>query len=82
MQTLIAFLIVALAAIYAAWLFMPQALRRWLVARLVLIAPRSQRARLARLQADEESVGCSTCKGCETDAKPASTVKPIQLHRH
>ena len=82
MQTLITYFIVALATIYAAWLFMPQAARRWLVARLVLIAPPSQRARLARLQADAESVGCSTCKGCETDTKADSAVKPIRLHRH
>lgn len=81
MQTLITYSIVAIAIIYAIWLFMPQAARRWLLARLVTIAPRSQRDRLARLQADAESVGCSTCKGCETDAKAASTVKPIRLHR-
>ena len=82
MQTLIVSIIVTLAAIYAAWLFMPQAARRWLVVRLVLIAPASQRARFARLQADAENLGCSTYKGCETDAKPASAVKPIHLHRN
>ena len=82
MQTLIVYIIVTLAALYAAWLFMPQAARRWLVARLVLIAPPSQRARFARLQADAESAGCSTCKGCETDTKADSSVKPIRLHRH
>lgn len=81
MQTLIAYFIVALAIVYAAWLFMPQALRRWLIARLITVAPSSQRARLARLQADTESVGCSTCKGCATDAQAASPVKTIQLHR-
>jgi hypothetical protein len=82
MQNLIVYIIVALAAVYAAWLFMPQAARRWLVARLVLAAPPSQRARFARLQADAESVGCSTCKGCETDTKADAVVKPIRLHRH
>jgi hypothetical protein len=81
MQTLIAYFIVSLAIVYAAWLFMPQALRRWLIARLITVAPSSQRARLARLQADTESVGCSTCKGCATDAQAASPVKTIQLHR-
>ena len=81
MQTLIAYLIVAIAILYAAWLFMPQALRRWLIAHLIMLAPASQRARLARLQSGAESVGCSTCKGCATDAPPAAEVKTIRLHR-
>jgi hypothetical protein len=82
MQTLIAYSIVAIAIVYAAWLFMPQALRRWLIARLITVVPSSQRARFARLQSDTESVGCSTCKGCATDAQAASSpVKTIQLHR-
>lgn len=81
MQALIAYFIVALAIMYAGWLFMPQAMRRWLIARLITVAPSSQRVRLARLQADTESVGCSTCKGCETDAPPPVAVKTIQLHR-
>jgi hypothetical protein len=81
MQTLIAYFIVAMAALYAAWLFMPQALRRWLIARLITLAPASERARLARLQADTESVGCSTCKGCATDAPAASPLKTVHLHR-
>lgn len=82
MQTLIAYFIVAIALIYAGWLFMPQAMRRWLISRLIGVAPSSQRARLARMQADTESVGCSTCKGCATDAPAAGPVKTIQLHRH
>jgi len=81
MQALIAYFIVAIAIIYAGWLFMPQALRRWLIARFITLAPSSQRARLARLQSDAESVGCSTCKGCATDAQADSPVKSIQLHR-
>ena len=81
MQTLITYLIVAIAILYAGWLFMPQALRRWLIARLIEIAPSSQRARLARLQSGAESVGCSSCKGCATDAPPSAPVKTIQLHR-
>ena len=82
MQALIAYFIVAIAILYAGWLFMPQALRRWLITRFITLAPASQRARLARLQTDTESVGCSTCKGCATDAPAASQVKKIQLHRH
>ena len=81
MQTLVAYFIVAIAIIYAGWLFMPRAMRRWLIALLITRAPSSQRARLARLQSDAESVGCSTCKGCATDAQEASQVKTIQLHR-
>jgi hypothetical protein len=81
MQTLIAYFIVAIAILYAGWLFMPQAMRRWLIARLVAVAPSSQRARFARLQTGAETVGCSTCKGCATDAPADSPVKTIQLHR-
>ena len=81
MQTLIAYFIVTLALAYAAWLFMPQSVRRWLIARFIALVPPSQRARFARLQTGAESVGCSTCKGCATDAPAASTVKTIQLHR-
>ncbi len=81
MQTLITYLIVAIAILYAGWLFMPQVLRRWLIARLIEIAPSSQRARLARLQSGAESVGCSSCKGCATDAPPSAPVKTIQVHR-
>ena len=81
MQTLITYLIVAIAILYAGWLFMPQILRRWLIAGLIEIAPSSQRARLARLQSGAESVGCSSCKGCATDAPPSAPIKTIQVHR-
>ena len=82
MQALIAYFIVAIAIIYAEWLFMPQSMRRWLISRLITVAPSSQRARFARLKADAESVGCcSSCKGCATDAPTAAAVKTIQLHR-
>ena len=81
MQTLITYFIVAIAILYAGWLFMPQVLRRWLIARLIEIAPSSQRARLARLQSGAESVGCSSCKGCATDAPPSAPAKTIQVHR-
>jgi len=81
MQTLIAYFIVAVAIAYAAWLFMPQALRHWVISRFISIVPSSQRARFVRLQSGAESVGCNTCKGCATDAPPASAVKTIQLHR-
>ena len=81
MQALIAYSIVAAAVIYAAWLFMPRTLRRWLIDRLIGVAPSSQRARLARLQADTASAGCSTCKGCAADEASATPAKTIQLHR-
>jgi len=69
MQALIAYLIVAAAAVYAAWLLMPQRTRRSLIAALMSVAP-SQRAWLGRL-ADGEHAGCSTCKGCATDKPPS-----------
>jgi hypothetical protein len=81
MQTVIAYSIVAIALVYAAWLFMPQALRRWVIGVLIEAVPLSQRARFARLQSGAESVGCNTCKGCATDAPAASAVKTIRLHR-
>jgi len=81
MQTFIAYFIVAFALAYAAWLFIPQGARRWLIARFISVVPPSQRARFARLQSGAESVGCSTCKGCATDAPAVSTIKTIQLHR-
>jgi hypothetical protein len=81
MQTLIAYFIVAIALAYAAWLFMPQGIRRWLIAHFIALVPPSRRARFARLQTGAESVGCNTCKGCATDAPAASTVKTIRLHR-
>ena len=81
MQTLIAYFIVAIAILYAGWLFMPQGMRRWLIARLTTLVPTSQRDRFARLQSGAESVGCSSCKGCAADAPPAVAVKTIQLHR-
>jgi len=82
MQNAIAYAIVTLALLYAAWLFMPAAARRWLIACLVHAGPASQRPRLERLQDNVGAPGCSSCKGCETEAKPDPLVKPIQLHRH
>jgi len=81
MQSVIAHSIVAIAIMYVAWLFMPQAMRRWVISRLIAVVPAAQRARFARLSSGAESVGCSTCKGCATDAPAASTVKTIQLRR-
>ncbi len=81
MQTLVAYSIVVIALVYAGWLFMPQGARRWLIARMIAVVPSSQRARFARLQSGAESVGCSSCKGCATDAPAAPAIKTIQLHR-
>ncbi len=85
MQALIAYFIVAVAMVYAAWLFMPQALRGHLIARFIAFVPASQQARFARLRSGAESVGCSSCKGCastaSSSAPPAAQTKTIQLHR-
>ena len=61
MQVVAVSLIVAVAAAYAAWLLMPQNVRRWLIDELMVIAP-SHRAWLVRLQANAENSGCSSCK--------------------
>jgi hypothetical protein len=82
MQELIAYLIVAAAALYAAWLFMPQAMRHRLIGRMMILAP-SKQAWLARVEADGENAGCRTCKGCATDENPAPAPEPakIKIHR-
>lgn len=81
MQTLITYSIVAVALGYAAWLFTPQVARRWLISGLIVVAPHSLHARLARMRSNTESAGCSTCKGCATDAAETPSIKTIQLHR-
>lgn len=69
MQDLIAYVIVAAAACYAAWWLVPQSLRHWLIGRLMVVAP-SRRAWLARLEAEEaENSGCSSCRGCAADGR-------------
>ena len=82
MQGLTVSLIVAAAAAYAAWQLMPQSMRRWLIGRLMVIAP-SRRAWLAHLEADAENSGCSSCKGCAADGQapaPPGQAK-IEVHR-
>lgn len=81
MQSVVTYLIVAIALVYVVWLFAPVAARRWLIARMARFAPPALRTRLDRAQAKSAGAGCSTCQGCETDAKAATTVKPIRLHR-
>jgi hypothetical protein len=82
MQTFVVYVIVGIALLYAAWLFLPIPARRALARWLVRFAPASQRGRLASLQANAGSAGCSTCQGCASDdAAIATPVKTIQLHR-
>lgn len=82
MQAFTVSLIVAAAACYAAWQFMPRSMRRWLIGRLTVVAP-PHRAWLARLEAEAESSGCSSCKGCaadgQTPALPGQAT--IEVHR-
>jgi len=68
MQTAIVFLIVAAAAAYAAWQLMPQGLRRWLLDRLIVVAPRGASC-LLRLRESAESSGCSSCKACRENMR-------------
>lgn len=70
MQALIAYSIVAAAAGYAAWLLMPHALRRRIVAGLIRLAP-AQSGLLRRLESNAQFGGCSSCKGCEAGTRPA-----------
>jgi hypothetical protein len=70
MQALVAYLVVAGATTYAAWLLMPQALRRRIVAGLTRLAP-SHAAFLKGLETKAECGGCSSCKGCEVGTQPA-----------
>lgn len=81
MQSVVTYLIVAIALLYALWLFAPTAARRWLIARIAAIGPQALRARLARYQAQSQTAGCSSCQGCETGAKTDTDVKPIRMHR-
>ena len=82
MQGPMVFLIVAAAAGYAGWLLMPQGMRRWLVRRLMAVAP-SRSTWLARLEANAEAGGCSSCKGCAAGGRPPVRPGParIELHR-
>lgn len=82
MQALIAYLIVAIALLYAGWLLMPQALRRWFVAQLKSIVPGSGQKWVARLESASEETGCTTCKACATDEKSSEPqIKTVEFHR-
>lgn len=83
MQLAITALIVIVAAAYAAWILMPGALRRHLAGVLARIAPRRLRARLELLEAGAEIPGCSSCKACASETKPARSagVHVIELRR-
>ncbi|HYJ17544.1 MAG TPA: hypothetical protein VEW72_00075 [Burkholderiales bacterium] len=82
MQALITYLIVATAMVYAAWLLMPQALRRRLVAYLKSVVPASRQKWIARLERASEETGCTTCKACATDEKSlAPQIKTVEFHR-
>jgi hypothetical protein len=80
MQNLIVFLIVGFAAGYAAWRLMPQALRRWLIGRLRVVAP-SGRAWLARLEANAEAGDCGSCRGCATGPSPGDRLHRVAWRR-
>lgn len=82
MQALIAYLIVSAALVYAAWLLMPRALRRRLVAYLKSVVPASRQKWVARLERASEETGCTTCKACATDEKsPSPEIKTVEFHR-
>ncbi|HEX4986686.1 MAG TPA: hypothetical protein VFV71_11550 [Burkholderiales bacterium] len=82
MQTLIVALIVAAAFVYAAWLFLPKAGRRWLLDRLIAVSPAPLGARLVRIREEPGAAGCSTCKGCEEAPAASPPTRTIRIHRH
>ena len=82
MQALIAYSIVAAAMLYSAWLLMPQALRRWLLASIKAVVPASWRSSIVRLESASDDTGCNTCKGCAADATASSpAIKTVEVHR-
>lgn len=72
MQALVAYVIVALAALYAAWVLMPSGLRSRLIGRIRRVAPGALHALLERLAAQQP--GCASCRACGggTPAKGAA----------
>ena len=81
MQGLTVALIVAAAAGYAGWLLMPQGMRRSLLRRLMVVAP-SRRAWLARVEANAETGGCSSCKGCAAGGRAPAPPGPARIEVH
>ena len=82
MQALIAYSIVAAAMLYSAWLFVPRAMRGWLLASIKAIVPASRRGLIVRLENASEDAGCRSCKGCAADAKVSSpAIKTVEFHR-
>ena len=68
MQAAIVFLVVLVAAGYAAWYWMPARWRRWLAARVGRRAPR-----LAQTLSQAPGCGaCDSCDSCGTAAAPAA----------
>lgn len=81
MQHLLVFLIVAAAAGYAAWQLMPRVLRRWLIGRMMIIAP-SCGAWLARRAIGAENNGCRSCKGCSAGTQAAAAQGRVGTDAH
>ena len=83
MQLAITALIVILAAAYAAWILMPGALRRPVAGILAPMMPRRVRAKLELVEAGADSAGCTTCKACASETKPArdAGIHTIELRR-
>ena len=79
MQALIVYAIVAVAAVYAAWLLMPASMRRRVLAWLRRFAPARAQPLLVRL--DAEDTGCSSCKGCAPDTNAPGDARIIELRR-
>ncbi len=76
-QHLIVFSVVLACSVYALWVLMPSALRRWLAARLVRL-PLGSALKAVFQRATKPSAGCE-CSGCDTVvAKRSIPIKVIQ----
>jgi hypothetical protein len=78
LQDLVVYLIVLLAALYAAWRWMPIALRSRVVSYVILLAKRlglsNERSMKLQLQASTKTGcgSCGPCKACHTAPKQSA----------
>jgi cytochrome c2 len=74
MQALLAYLIVAVAACYAAWALIPRRARGEVAARLPL-----PRAWAQRLAAAATRSACASCKGCASGSANQAGAQPAGI---
>lgn len=80
MQNLVVALVVASCTVYAVWVLMPAAVRRWVATRLQHGPWPAPLAAFLRRHAQAPS-GCG-CDGCDAKpAAPAGSTHTIRIHR-